>query len=88
VVEDGIAGQLLLHLVIDPRAALLGGGDGDLPEWDGDRYVLWEEDDEWCVRIAVAGDIEGFVEAFESSVFLLDADVEEEDGLAVLTSCR
>ncbi|HYF47625.1 MAG TPA: hypothetical protein VD926_15525 [Acidimicrobiales bacterium] len=62
VVDEGVAGQFLLHLIIDPPEVLeQQDGDGEpLPEWDGDRYVLWQDGEDWCVRIAVVGDLDGF----------------------------
>ena len=60
--------------------------------WGGDRYVTWADEDRTCVRIAFAGDEPSDVDELRSawSAWADDgngAEVREDDGRVVVTSC-
>jgi hypothetical protein len=86
VLESGVWGQGNLDLLANG----LYGGD-ELPEWDGDNAVLWADGDGYCLRIAIAGDAEGFEEALGDWAEAVDAELRlDQDGgdeLLVVTSC-
>lgn len=58
ITDEGVGGQFLLELLVN------GALDGDgVPEWVGDQYVVWEDGDETCIRIAYIGDLDDLEEA-------------------------
>ena len=83
VVESGSLGQAFWDLLVNG----VFGGDDELPEWDGDNAVLWQDGDEYCVRAALAGDAEGYVDALDDWAEAVDAEVDVEDDLLVVTTC-
>jgi hypothetical protein len=87
VVESGTFGQAFWGLLVNGMFA----GDDPVPEWDGDNAVLWQDGGEYCLRIALAGDVEGYEEALDDWAESVDADLEVEetggDELLVVTSC-
>jgi hypothetical protein len=82
VVDEGIAGQFMLELLVN---GFLGGG--DVPEWVGDQYVVWEADGETCVRIAFSGDLEEIEDALDDWTERTGGSVERSDEAVTLTGC-
>lgn len=82
-VELGSLGQAFLGVLVHGP---LGAGQ-DVPEWDGDNSVGWEAGDEFCVRFALAGDVDGYDEALSTWAGRVDAEVEVVDDLLVAESC-
>ena len=82
VVDEGIAGQFLLELLVNGQL----GQDG-VPEWVGDRYVVWEDGDQTCVRIAYVGDLEAIEDALDDWVDRTDGSVERSADVVTLTGC-
>jgi hypothetical protein len=87
VLESGVLGQAFWDLLVNG----LFSGDDELPEWDGDHAVLWQDGDDYCLRAALAGDVEGYEEALADWAEALDAELtvdgEGEDELLVVTTC-
>jgi hypothetical protein len=82
-IELGTMGQAFLGVLVNGP---LGAG-GDVPEWDGDNSVGWEDGDEFCVRFAIAGDVDGYEDALSSWAERVDAEVDVEDDRLVAESC-
>lgn len=82
VVEESVAGQFLIH-------ALAGlSEDEPTPEWDGDNTVLWQDGDQDCLRMAVAGDLEALETGLTPWAEQAGAEMEVDGDLLVVTSCR
>jgi len=82
VVEEATAGQFLIH-------ALAGlSADEPTPEWDGDNTVLWQDGDEDCLRMAIAGDLEALETGLTPWAEQAGADLAVDGDLLVVTSCR
>jgi hypothetical protein len=86
VIGEGVIGQATLDVITTfsrPESEVV-------PEWNGDRYVLWADEDEgsFCVRFRVVGDTAGFEEQLQSWATEVGADVAVVDGAVVATSCR
>ncbi|MEL7207665.1 MAG: hypothetical protein AAGK32_05460, partial [Actinomycetota bacterium] len=82
VIDEGVAGQFLLELLVNGRL-----GAGGVPEWSGDRYVVWEDGDSTCVSITYAGDAAEIEEALEDWQGRTGGSVEREDGRVVIANC-
>jgi hypothetical protein len=82
-VDEGVAGQFLLHLLtgIDESVEAT-------PEWDGDNSVLWRDGDQACLRIAIAGDVVTFEASLMPWAEQVGAELERDGDLLVVTSCR
>lgn len=82
VVEESVAGQFLIH-------ALAGlSEDEPTPEWDGDNTVLWQDGDQDCLRMAVAGDLEALETGLTPWAEQAGAEMDVDGDLLVVTSCR
>jgi hypothetical protein len=81
-VDQGVAGQFVFDLLTGGP-----GGPEPVPEWDGDRYVLWQDDAEYCTRIAVEGDLDGFESRLQTWADQAEAQVARNRDQVVLTSC-
>lgn len=82
VVEESVAGQFLIHAL----ASL--SEDEPTPEWDGDNTVLWQDGDQDCLRMAVAGDLEALETGLTPWAEQAGAEMEVDGDLLVVTSCR
>jgi hypothetical protein len=85
VIGEGEIGQLTLVAL----ASFDGPPDGDGPEWNGDHYVMWvdEETDRPCVRVDVAGDAEGFQSSLQTWADQAGAEMELVDAGLEVTVC-
>ena len=82
VVEEAVAGQFLIH-------ALAGlSEEAPTPEWDGDNTVLWHDDDQDCLRMAVAGDLEALETGLTPWAEQAGAEMAIDGDVLVVTSCR
>ena len=82
VVEESVAGQFLIHAL----ASL--SEDEPTPEWDGDNTVLWQDGDQDCLRMAVAGDLEALETGLTPWAEQAGAEMAVDGDLLVVTSCR
>lgn len=82
VVEESVAGQFLIHAL----ASL--SEDEPTPEWDGDNTVLWQDGDQDCLRMAVAGDLEALETGLTPWAEQAGAEMDVDGDLLVVTSCR
>lgn len=55
VLDEGMLGQLMLRLLLEQS---LGGGrvNRATTGWGGDRYVVWQEGNAFCLRVDIAAD--------------------------------
>jgi hypothetical protein len=85
VVGEGEIGQLTLVAL----ASFDGPVEGDGPEWNGDHYVMWvdEDTDRVCVRADVAGDAEGFESALQTWADQTGAEMEQVEAGLEITVC-
>jgi hypothetical protein len=84
-VAEGIVGQSTLDVI----TSLERPEDEDVPEWNGDRYVLWTDDTgAFCIRVQVDGDAAGFEEQLAGWANEVDAEVTVVDGAVSVTSCN
>lgn len=82
VVEEAVAGQFLIHV-------LTGLSEEEpTPEWDGDNTVLWQDGDQNCLRLAIAGDLDGLETGLGPWAEQVGADLAVEGDVLVVTSCR
>jgi hypothetical protein len=82
--DDGVAGQLLLDLIA--RTERPTGI--PIPQWDGDRYVLWVDGDRVCARITIAGDAEGFETQLTPWAEQVGAELTTDGATTTATSCQ
>lgn len=82
VVEESVAGQFLIHAL----ASL--SEEEPTPEWDGDNTVLWQDGDQDCLRMAVAGDLEALETGLTPWAEQAGAEMAVDGDLLVVTSCR
>lgn len=83
VVAEGVTGQFLLD-----QLTSLGRPAGEpVAEWDGDRYVLWEDGDQACLRILIEGDAEAMVDQLGAWADQTDGEVRQEGDAALLERC-
>lgn len=82
VLEEGVGGQFLLELLVN--GSLESGG---VPEWVGDRYVVWEDGGQTCVRIAYVGDLDELEDALASWEDLTGGRIERVDDTVTVTGC-
>lgn len=86
---DGVLGQFLVDQLTAPaRVGTDGQLDGTVPEWDGDRYVLWADGDQWCVRAAVLGDVDALAEQLGPWADQVGAELDPAGDELVVTSCN
>jgi hypothetical protein len=82
VVEQGVAGQFLLELLVNGRL-----GDDGVPEWVGDSYVVGGGGLGTCVRIAFVGDLDDLEDALSSWADRTGGRVVQADGAVTVTGC-
>ena len=58
-----------------------------VPEWVGDRYVVWEEGDGTCVRIAYVGDLDELEDALATWEDRTGGRIERVDDTVTVTGC-
>lgn len=81
-VDEAVAGQFLIH-------ALTGlSEDEPTPEWDGDNTVLWQDGEQNCLRMAIAGDLDALETGLGPWAEQVGADLEVDGDVLVVTSCR
>jgi hypothetical protein len=82
-VGEGIVGQALLDLLTE-----IGRPEGtEVAEWDGDRYVLWADGGEVCIRLDVVGDVEALADGLEDWADEVDAEVSVEGDRLSAQNC-
>lgn len=82
VIDEGVAGQFLLELLINGTL-----GDDGVPEWDGDRYVAWEDGGDTCVRVAYVGDLDALEEALGEWTDRTGGTLERTGDTVTITGC-
>ena len=82
VLEEGVGGQFLLELLVN--GSLESGG---VPEWVGDRYVVWEDGGQTCVRIGYVGDLDELEDALASWEDRTGGRIERVDDTVTVTGC-
>lgn len=89
VAGEGVLGQFLVDQLTAPaRVDADGALDGTVPEWDGDRYVLWADGDRWCVRDTVRGDVDGLAEQLGPWAEQVGAELDPAGDELVVTVCN
>lgn len=82
---EGVIGQA----VLDALTAFDRPAEDTIPEWNGDRYVLWtDESNAVCIRFRVDGDAPGFEEQLQTWAGEVGAEVTVEGGAVVATTCH
>ena len=76
-------------LTLVALASFDGPVEGDGPEWNGDHYVMWvdEETDRPCVRVDIAGDGEGFEASLQTWADQTGAEMEPSGAGLEVTVC-
>jgi hypothetical protein len=83
-VAEGVVGQSTL----DVLTSLERPADEDPPEWDGDRYVLWNDGSGFCVRVEIDGDAAGLEEQLAGWATEVSAEVDVGDDAVTVTTCH
>jgi hypothetical protein len=81
---DGVVGQAVLGWLTNLEAPL----DGELAEWNGDRYVLWPQGNQICIRVNVLGDAGGMAEQLQDWAGQAQAEVNAQNSALSATTCH
>jgi hypothetical protein len=82
--DDGIVGQVMFDWM-----TLIGRGEHEpMAEWNGDRYVLWAQGDQTCLRLVAVGDASGLADQLQGWVDLAESEVSVAGDRLTVTSCH